>query len=363
VSLAVLAMVLGLAFLSVLVYGRAARTSPRPHEEPENSHPGRVVPPGTPVAQTLSASPEDLQELALFRKGLAPEAAKIRMEKPSLTNHDPKELLRQLLNQDTPAGRAVSDAPRRAIEQVERVIGRHVIETLFSLQTQQIPGIDVVSMYRPSQKGSTAFFEIFPIDPGRHGILIAELPGNELPVALLLVQAQALLKAEAPRASSPSETLARVNRGLYRSMPRGMFVTAFFAVLSVKDSTLACASAGCGPLAFWKKASDALSLVNPSGIALGLEEGDLFEKTLSEERVRFAEGDRFTLFSSGVTKLLNDRGEAYGEPRLLSKIKEGANLSSAELMRLLNADLDRHCGAKGAEHGLAIVTGRAWTGV
>ena len=82
----------------VTVIVLTARACRRAYPDPENSHEGRVLPEGVSVVQAIRATPEDLEELSLDRKGLAPEVVKIREEKPRLAGHDAKELLREMLD-------------------------------------------------------------------------------------------------------------------------------------------------------------------------------------------------------------------------------------------------------------------------
>jgi hypothetical protein len=84
-----------LVFLAIAWIHRA-----RPDLLPQadNSHQGRVLPRGTSVVEALRASPQDLEELALLRRGLTPQVAKLREEKPRLPKHDPKQLIHALLD-------------------------------------------------------------------------------------------------------------------------------------------------------------------------------------------------------------------------------------------------------------------------
>jgi sigma-B regulation protein RsbU (phosphoserine phosphatase) len=88
-----------------------------------------------------------------------------------------------------------------------------------------------------------------------------------------MTETRALVKSEAVRTLSPAETLTRVNRVLYNDIKRGMFVTVYYAILQLQKAILTCVSAGHNPMVLWRKASNTCHLVNPNGLALGIDKG------------------------------------------------------------------------------------------
>ena len=56
-------------------------------------------------------------------------------------------------------------------------------------------------------------------------------------------------------------------------------------------------------------------------------------------------GDWLVIFTDGLIEALNERGEEYGEPRLLQTLHSGANSSPDELLRRILSEVDTFVGA------------------
>src|SRR5262249_25058946 len=152
-------------------------------------------------------------------------------------------------------------------------------------------------------------------------------------------------KSESIRSRSPAETLARVNRDLYRDIKRGMFVTMSFAILDIPKARLTCVSAGHNPMLLWREESKSIHLINPNGLALGIDRGPVFERTMKEEQVALSAGDRVTFYTDGVVEAMNEQREEFGQNRFYLKARELSHLSSADFLESLMRDVNRHCGS------------------
>jgi hypothetical protein len=108
---------------------------------------------------------------------------------------------------------------------------------------------------------------------------------------------------------------------LYEDIKRGMFVTVYYAVLQLQKAVLTCVSAGHNPMVLWRKASNTCHLVNPNGLALGIDKGPLLEKTLKEQRVQLTDaigcGVEWSIDKKTVKKkVLLSLGEGFVARRL-----------------------------------------------
>jgi sigma-B regulation protein RsbU (phosphoserine phosphatase) len=239
-----------------------------------------------------------------------------------------------------------ADRPKSELEIAEELI-RHLIPEA----VPRIPGYDLSAYYRPSRDVGGDFYAFIELDADHLGLLVADVSGQGVPAAIVMTEFRALLKSESRGALSPAETFARVNRILCRDIPRGMFVTSFYAVLSHKAGTMTCVSAGHQPMAAWDRASQSFRLVDPHGIALGIDPGALFERTLREETVRLSRGDRFVLYTDGLV-------EAMNQDLLHSHLTRMAEESSGDFLSLLMKEVDRHIGSGPKRQDIAILTGR-----
>ncbi len=240
----------------------------------------------------------------------------------------------------------------------ELAIAEELQANLLPRKVPQIPGYDVSAYYRPSREVGGDYYDFIEIDPGHLAILVADVSGKGIPGSIVMTETRALFKSEAVRSLSPAETLIRVNKILYNDIKRGMFVTVFYTILSLDRSVLSVVSAGHNPMVLWRKASNSCHLVNPNGLALGIDKGPLFEKTLKEQKIQLFKGDRFVLYTDGVIEAMNDRHEQFGQNRFYLRVKQLADKSSSEFLSLLVNEIEHHQGQAPQHDDITIVTGR-----
>jgi sigma-B regulation protein RsbU (phosphoserine phosphatase) len=251
----------------------------------------------------------------------------------------------------------LSDVERKMLDH-ELAIAEELQANLLPRKVPQIGGYDVSAYYRPSREVGGDYYDFIEIDADHLGILVADVSGKGIPGSIVMTETRALVKSEAVRTLSPAETLIRVNRVLYNDIKRGMFVTVFYAILSLQKAILTCVSAGHNPMVLWRKASNTCHLVNPNGLALGIDKGPLFERTLKEQKIQLFKGDRFTLYTDGVIESMNDRQELFGQNRFYLRVKQLADKSSSEFLSLLVSEVEAHQGAAPQHDDITIVTGR-----
>lgn len=235
---------------------------------------------------------------------------------------------------------ARSTPPPVTIEELR--VACEIQRLLLPKQVPKIDGFEIDSYYNPSKALGGDYYDFIEIDPKRLGLLIADVSGKGLPAALVMVQVRGLMRAEAKNAASPREALIRVNRGLAGEIPRGMFVTIFYALLDIPRSRITICNAGHNHMLYWWESKQASVLVTTESMAVGIDKtGRLFEKAIQEKTLSFERGDRFVLYTDGVTEALNGRGEQYGFGRLLSQFKRLRRGSCGHFLSQLLADLHR----------------------
>jgi serine phosphatase RsbU (regulator of sigma subunit) len=140
-----------------------------------------------------------------------------------------------------------------------------------------------------------------------------------------------------------------------------MFVTMFYMVVSLERGIVLVTSAGHNPMVLWRAATNTCHLVNPNGLALGIDKGPLFEKTIKEQKIQLFKGDRFVLYTDGVIETMNTNHEQLGQNRFYVKVKQLAEKTSSEFLSILVDDLEAHQGEAPQHDDITIVTGRLTT--
>jgi sigma-B regulation protein RsbU (phosphoserine phosphatase) len=240
----------------------------------------------------------------------------------------------------------------------EMAIAREIQENLLPKQLPKFDGFDLGAYYRPSMDVGGDYYDFLQIDSENLGIVVADVSGKGIPGAIVMTMARSLLRMEGMRNPSAADTLMKVNRYLTPDIKRGMFVTVMYVVLNTVKRTLLVTSAGHNPMVLWRKATNTCHLVNPNGLALGIDRGPLFDKTIKEQKIQLHQGDRFVLFTDGVVESMNIKQEQLGSHRMYLLVKQYAEKGSNEFSNLIATVLENHKGEAPQHDDITMVTVR-----
>jgi sigma-B regulation protein RsbU (phosphoserine phosphatase) len=240
----------------------------------------------------------------------------------------------------------------------EMAIAREIQENLLPKQLPKVEGYDVGAYYRPSLEIGGDYYDFFQIDSENMGIIVADVSGKGIPGSLVMTMARSLLRMEGMRNPSAADTLMKVNRMLTPDIKRGMFVTVMYVILNTVKRTLLVTSAGHNPMVLWRKATNTCHLVNPNGLALGIDRGTLFDKTIKEQKIQLHPGDRFVVYTDGVVESMNSKQEQLGSHRLYLLVKQYAEKGSNEFSNLIATVLENHKGEAQQHDDITMVTVR-----
>jgi sigma-B regulation protein RsbU (phosphoserine phosphatase) len=238
------------------------------------------------------------------------------------------------------------------------------LEIARKIQTRLLPpkpkmaGYDFEVFYQPAGEVGGDFYDFIPMTDGRMGLLVADASGKGLAGALLMVEARAMIRAMASVSSSPREILAGVNRVLLRDLEKGRFVTVFFALLDPAKGTLTMANAGHTPLLICREVGKTIVPFQPKGSILGVVPDAKFSDGMLEETVPLYPGDRFLIYSDGVSELMNPVSEEFGMERLETWMRVNSHLWSEDAVKSLTDALEVHRAGQQQSDDITILTGR-----
>ncbi|MBL8899979.1 MAG: SpoIIE family protein phosphatase [Planctomycetes bacterium] len=201
------------------------------------------------------------------------------------------------------------------------------------------------------------FFDVLEFPSGRIGLLVCEIAGTGVSSAMIMTMARAYLRAEALRVEEPVEALARANRLIRGDIRRGMYVTALYALLDPQAGELRLASAGHKvPLLRWQGDSRRLQMLQSEGIALGLDPGPVFERTIREAKVQVAPGDRLVLTNTCGATVRNPAGEELGEKGFYRLVAQHSSSDSDRFLQGVQTGIEAHAQGAPLERNFVMVT-------
>jgi serine phosphatase RsbU (regulator of sigma subunit) len=221
-------------------------------------------------------------------------------------------------------------AEKERLEQELR-IARTIQMSLLPQGPLSRSGVTLAAHSEPAREVGGDYYDVLPLDGRRFGLLIADVSGKGTSAALYMAELKGLILALNPRYQSPRELLIEANRILSPHLDARSFITMTYAIMDVDASTMTYARAGhCplihvpGPGAF---DSDIRTLA-PDGLMLGLklDNGEMFERLLSEDTIALGPGDMVVLYTDGLSEAMNEEFDCFGEERLEAAIESRRHL-------------------------------------
>jgi sigma-B regulation protein RsbU (phosphoserine phosphatase) len=326
-----------LAFRSAVGWNRDPVELGRRIPADDRSGPGRVMHSQQPLlVQDLQTSdptdwtPEWLHEedfrghavVPLIVEGRSIGTLIINDRKPRRLDEEDLRYLRVMANQ---AAIALEKARLNA-EETERQ--RMEDELAFALQIQlsllpegcpSFTGWECAATYRPALKVSGDFYDFFelPDDPGRWGLVIADVSDKGVPAALFMAMCRTTLRSTALSGRLPAQALARANQLILKDSRAELFLTAFYASLEPATGEFSYAVAGHNrPLLLRDAAGDLVEL-EAKGAVLGMFE----DVELEGREMQIEPGDLLVLYTDGVTEAMDEDLNPFGEARLREVVK------------------------------------------
>lgn len=216
-------------------------------------------------------------------------------------------------------------------ERLEREfqLARQIQETFLPDHLPSIDGWDLGISWLPARQVGGDFYDVFTLPNDRVGIVIADVSDKGVPAALYMTVARTLIRATIREVERPAEVLEKVNSLMMMDNEGGLFVTAIYAILDTSSGELVYANAGHNLPYVMRKNGNGVEALQQGGMSLGA----MAEIKLIEHRIILEKGDCMLLYTDGVTESFSDKGEAYGDERLvetLNQIKECTSQSIIE---------------------------------
>jgi serine phosphatase RsbU (regulator of sigma subunit)/pSer/pThr/pTyr-binding forkhead associated (FHA) protein len=218
-----------------------------------------------------------------------------------------------------------------------------------------VPGYEIAGHNLPCRTVGGDYFDFFPYEDGRIGIVLGDVSGKGMPAALLMTAlkggVQVLLGD--PPDDVPS-MMSRLDKLVAANFPRNRFVSLFFGLLDPATGQLTYCNAGHNP-PLLVRANGTIERLPSCGTILGIFPDMGYEfKTC-----RLEPGDLLTMFSDGVTEENNPAGEEFGEDRLAKLlIDEGARGAAQLVEGIRQAVLAWAAGAAAADDVTVVVARR-----
>lgn len=222
----------------------------------------------------------------------------------------------------------------------EEIVAARKIQHFLNPKTlPDLLGWDIAGECRPADAVGGDFFDIFSIEGGQLGLVVADVSGHGFGPALIMAETRCLVRALGRAHADPTEVLTFVNRALYEDTPDDTFVTLFMAILDTRTHSLAYCSAGHEAYLV-KSAGHVTALSSTTGFPLGICEDAEFTRM---KLGKLQPGDVLVLLTDGFQEAFGANDELFGIERALAVVQQVCNQSARQILDVLLDTVFAYC--------------------
>jgi serine phosphatase RsbU (regulator of sigma subunit) len=209
-------------------------------------------------------------------------------------------------------------------------LARKIQESLLPSCIPEVNGLNICGEMISAMQVGGDYYDLIQISDTKLFVTVGDVSGKGLSASLYMTKLQTMMQIVCKNSLSPKEILIEVNKRLYESMERSWFITMTLALFDTENGTVKFCRAGHMPLLI--ATNGTVESVKTKGIGLGLEKGEVFDRTLVEEELKIKHGQVYAFFSDGITEAMNENDELFGESNLIEILRGKSKSNSAEIM-------------------------------
>ena len=242
----------------------------------------------------------------------------------------------------------------RELAQEDRIkqelqIARQVQQSFLPAARPDVAGFDIAAICKPAYETGGDYFDFISLSDDRLAITIGDVSGKGIQAAFYMTFIKGVLHALCNDFSSPAKILSKTNKLFRRNANKSTFISLIFGVLDTKKACFRFSRAGHNPVLFYKNDEGKLYPYQPSGLAIGMANEELFDKHITEDEIALKTGDILILFTDGVVETISKTNKLYGDHRLHNLIMKYNSFTSLDLIRRMEEDLKKF-GDKHEQH-------------
>jgi sigma-B regulation protein RsbU (phosphoserine phosphatase) len=237
----------------------------------------------------------------------------------------------------------------------------HELEVVSEVQRKLLPkqlpvieGFKLGVHYETSRYAGGDYYDIIELPDNCWGFFIADAEGHSAPAAVLMAMTCALFRSYPGSAADPAAVIHYLNEHLCK-VADPSFMTALYAFYDANAHTMRIARAGHPlPMVFRNSDQKAIEFPCPGVYPLGIEP---FEIEIPVTDIKLEPGDRFLIYTDGLTERFDAEGHTYGEERLLTLLATDSAHDPQGVITTIMADVELFAGQLPADDDQALLLG------
>jgi sigma-B regulation protein RsbU (phosphoserine phosphatase) len=245
-------------------------------------------------------------------------------------------------------------AEKRRIDE-DLAVAHEIQRILLPTNAPDINGYQIAGMNVPARQVSGDYYDYVEVDATHCGVAIADVSGKGVPASLIMAMCRSVLRTQAAGQLSPAKVLHAVNAQLYPDIKEDMFISMAYAILDRETSTVTLCRAGHDAPLLYRAKDRSISRINPPGMALGIDSGNVFNRVTNDFSVVLEPDDCLILYTDGITEALDGVGDEFGMQRVIESVVGSAPEGAAEIITRLTDDVRAFIGAHPQHDDITLI--------
>ncbi len=211
--------------------------------------------------------------------------------------------------------------------QGELEVARNVQLSFLPKESPKVETLDIAGRCLPAYEVGGDYYDFMLHEDNKLGVIIGDVSGKGTKAAFYMTLTKGFFRAIAKNILSPAEIMKQMNTMFFENVDRGNFISMLYGIFDLDSKKFRFSRAGHNPLIIIKKDGSS-KLLQPVGLALGLEKGIIFNKSIEEVAIDYEIGDLFVFYTDGFPEATNKNKEELGQERftqiVISEREKGA---------------------------------------
>ena len=230
---------------------------------------------------------------------------------------------------------------RESLVDRERLVSlKEQMEFAAQIQRSTLPpvlqvseAISVDALTRPAEDVGGDFYDVFALDDGKAGIVVADVADKGMGSALFGALASSLVRATARLYDDPGRVLSVVNAQLCERNEESLFVTLFYGVIDGRTGDLRYSNAGHEPPLLLRKRDDGSRAIERTPTTEGLPLGLVPNVQFASASLRMNPSEALVLFSDGITEAQDAEANMFTAAGLNAVLAEQTSTKPRDIIR------------------------------
>jgi sigma-B regulation protein RsbU (phosphoserine phosphatase) len=245
-----------------------------------------------------------------------------------------------------------SEAEKITIEN-DLNLARKIQQGLLPKFLPKIKSLDISGEMIPAMQVGGDYYDVIPISDTKLFIVVGDVSGKGLPASLYMTKLQTMVQLSCTEGKSPREILIDVNKRIYSSLERNSFITMTLALFDVEKMKVRFCRAGHMPILTANNGT--IDIYKSQGLGIGLEQGLIFENTLTEQEINLLPGQIYAFYSDGITEAMNETFDLFGEEKLSELLRNKKECTSEQIMNQIWSSINSFKGKAEQNDDMTIV--------